>query len=108
MPKLPPPPRSAQKRSGSDASVTSSTAPSADADVEPCGPCEAHAGGHVGCVLAADDYGWRPVDEAVVNPACCVVAVVHGAQDTPGDAAGELVEECGVRGHGHGYLSVCR
>ena len=82
-------------------------ASAADGDVEPGRPCEAHAGGHVGCAAAPDDHGRRPVDEAVVHPARRVVAVVSGTQDTPGDAAGEVVEECGVRRHGHGYLPVC-
>ena len=81
-------------------------AAAADADVEPGGACEAHAGSHVGRASAADDHGRRPVDEAVVDPARRVVAVVRGAQDTPGDAAGEVVEECGVRRHGTAPMSV--
>jgi hypothetical protein len=77
-------------------------ASAADADVEPRGPCKAHADGHVGCAAAADDHGRRSIDETVVDPARRVVALVPGAQDTPGEAAGEVVEQSGIKGHGHG------
>ena len=60
-------------------------ATAADADVEPGGPGEAHAGGCVGCAPAADDHRRAPVDQPVVDAARVVVAVVPGPQDASGD-----------------------
>ena len=73
-------------------------ATAADADVEPGRAREAHAGSGVLRAAAAHDDRGRPIDKAVVDPAGRVVAVVRRPQDAPGEAAGEVVEECGV-GH---------
>ena len=75
-------------------------ATAAHADVEPGRAREAHARGGVLCAEAAHDDRGRAIDEAVVDAAGRVIAIVRRPQEAPREAAGEVVEECRVSRHG--------
>ena len=58
-------------------------APAADADIEPCGAREAHAGCGVGRAPAADDHRRVAIDEAVVDATGRIEPVVRRCQHAP-------------------------